>query len=238
MPRSWTCNLQNVRYQFWCWIQAHTTRTSEPLCYSAFPINRTIVQRKLYQPLFLWRTKESQHCPLWRRCMAHVLMLRPQQVSPQCRTILHAATSLQVLSTFKEIRDIFSGGKEGLLPEVWQEFTGCVCHHVLWGKWDRLSCWQASSPCPLLGHMDNPRNPTQQLLHQLSKCRDLSNDCSDIFLAGSDLWISLISLTHTVNINQLGLRARTQKIALKWQEMFKTVSMAWPLLTFQHVILF
>lgn len=42
----------------------------------------------------------------------------PAGVSQCSGTILHTAASLKVLSTFKEIRDIFSGGKEGLLPDV------------------------------------------------------------------------------------------------------------------------
>lgn len=91
----------------------------------------------------------------------------------------------------------------------------------IFGETDRFSCWQAPSLHPLLGHMDNPRSLTQQLLYWLSKCRNLSDDCSDIFLAGSDLQISLIGLAHTVNNNQLGLRARTQRMTLKWQEVLR-----------------
>lgn len=114
---------------------------------------------KLYQKLFLRKTTDSQHCPLWRRCMDHVPMLRSQQASPQCsRTILHAATSLKVLATFKEIRDIFLEGKEGLLPEVWQQFAGCICLHTLWGN-GQIIMLANSIPVPLVGAYGQPQEP-------------------------------------------------------------------------------
>lgn len=155
MPTSWTCNPQEVRCHFWCWIQTTVhERTNLPVKVHFLSTEQSCKWN--YQQWFPRRTKDCRRCPLSRRCMVCVSVVRPQQVSPQCsRTILHTAMSLKVLSTFKEIRDIFSGGKEGLLPGVWQLLQTAI---VLSGERDRLT--SRPHPCASLGRMDNPRNLT------------------------------------------------------------------------------
>ena len=67
---------------------------------------------------------------------------------------------------------------------------------------------------PPMGTDGQPQEPRVAAVTPIFKCGGLSPACNNIFLAGSDLWISLICLTHTVNISESGLKAKTAELLL------------------------
>lgn len=155
--------------------------------------------------------------PVWTRHaaltpLAYFSLTAELTLLPLTSFGFESATTVKVLSTFRATGIIFSGGKEVPLHDMWHSSLWAGSGVVVFGEIDRLSCWHRRRHTPTVGAYGQPREPRTAAVTLISKCRDLSNDCNDIFLAGSDLWISLICLTHTVNINQLELKAKTQKL--------------------------